>query len=129
MSDQRSLIFVYNAPDGIGAALLDAVHKAVSPDTYACSLCFVTYGAVSMKREWREWLKALPMKTRFLHRDGFRRAYPRLAMPLPAVLIADGAELPTVVLDAAALAGLTTVDALIAALEAELGLEPVRTAG
>jgi len=49
-----SLIFDYNAPDGLGAALIDAVHKIVAPESYPCSLCAVTYGAVSMKRRWKD---------------------------------------------------------------------------
>jgi hypothetical protein len=120
MSEQSTLIFVYNAPDGIGAALFDAVHKMASPATYQCSLCAVTYGAVAMKREWRDWLKSLPLATRFLHRDGFRRAYPALDVALPVILLDQPGVLPETLLDAAALNRQHDVSALIAALEAQL---------
>lgn len=35
--------------------MLDAAHKLISPATYSCSLCALTYGAVSMKRSWAAW--------------------------------------------------------------------------
>jgi hypothetical protein len=114
-----TLVFVYNAPDGIGAALFDAVHKAVSPSTYPCSLCAVTYGAVAMKREWRAWLKALPIPTRFLHRDGFRRAYPKLEVALPVVLL-DANGTPRPLLSAEELNALPDLTTLMATLEARL---------
>ena len=40
------LVFVYNANAGLVAGMLDSVHKVVSPATYPCSLCAVTYFAV-----------------------------------------------------------------------------------
>jgi hypothetical protein len=115
-----TLVFVYNAPDGIGAALFDAVHKIASPATYPCSLCAVTYGAVAMKREWRDWLKALPIPTRFLHRDGFARAYPGLTLQLPAILLDRPGAPPETLLDAATLDAQPDVSTLIATLEARL---------
>lgn len=41
-----TLIFVYNAKSGLISAFGDMVHKIVSPATYPCSLCALTYGAV-----------------------------------------------------------------------------------
>ena len=115
-----TLLIVYNAEEGLFAALGDAVHKAVSPDTYPCSLCAVSYGAVRMRPEWRAHLKALPYEVRFHHRPDFRRAYPGLAdLPLPAILLDDG-EGPRVLLDAAALDGVRGVDGLVAALDEAL---------
>jgi hypothetical protein len=51
MSDK--LIFVYNADSGILNAIKDLIHKNVSPETYPCSLCAVTYDNLGMKREWK----------------------------------------------------------------------------
>lgn len=118
-----TLVFVYNADDGLLAALADAVHKVVSPGTYPCSLCAITYGAVSMKPAWRAYLKALPYTTRFLHRQGFARAYPGLTVTLPAVLLDAGGS-TRVLIDAGTLDGLRDVDGLIAALEAALAGAP-----
>lgn len=89
-----ALVIVYNADEGLGAALFDAVHKLVRPDTYNCDLCAITYGAVSMRNEWRDWLKAQAFASEFYHRQDFVRAYPALAhLPLPAILRRDGDEL------------------------------------
>jgi hypothetical protein len=80
-----SLLFVYNADAGLANALLDLVHKTISPRTYACSLCALTYG-VRMRPEWKAFIEALPVETRFPHRDEFRAEFPALnELPLPAV--------------------------------------------
>lgn len=117
-----TLLIVYNADEGLFAALGDAVHKAVSPQTYPCSLCAVSYGAVRMRPEWRAYLRTLPYATRFHHRPDFRRAYPALAeMPLPAILL-DGGGSQRVLLDAAALNATRSIDALVEALDMALRL-------
>ena len=126
------LVFVYNANAGIAAGLLDAFHKAVSPSTYPCSLCAVTYGALAMQPRWRAYLKALPYSVAFFHRPDFRAAYPAAAAwPLPLIALDhDGSLQP--LLDAAALDALPDFDGLIAALEATLpppaGPEPTARA-
>lgn len=89
-----ALVIVYNADEGLGAALFDAVHKLVRPDTYTCDLCVITYSAVLMRGPWRDWLKAQPFVHEFYHRQDFTRAFPALAhLPLPAILRRDGDEL------------------------------------
>lgn len=114
------LLIVYNAEEGLFAAIGDAVHKAVSPGTYPCSLCAVSYGAVRMRPEWRAYLKALPYEVRFHHRPDFRRAYPALAdLPLPAILLDEGAG-PRVLVGANALDRVSDVEELIAAMKAAL---------
>ncbi|GAA4385744.1 hypothetical protein [Hymenobacter koreensis] len=88
----RQLLFIYNADSGLGHALLDALHKVVSPGTYACSLCGITYGATRMKPEWREFLQTLPVPARFLYRDQLADTYSALlSQPLPAVFWQDEA--------------------------------------
>ena len=113
-----TLLFVYNAADGVFAAIGDAVHKAVSPETYPCSLCAITYGAVSMRPEWRAYLKSLPYPARFLHRGEFARAHPGIAVPLPAILLDAGNDDPHILVDAGTLRGIGGVEALIRTLDA-----------
>ena len=110
------LIFVYNADGGLAQGFLDSVHKIVSPDTYACSLCAITYGALRMDPKWRAWLKALPIPTVFLHKDEIARALPGFDHALPVVL-AERAGRSEVLLSAEELNALPGVDALIAKLE------------
>ena len=89
MLPQR-LLFVYNADGGLLAGLKDTLHKILSPATYDCALCAVTYGATSMRPEWREFIKSLSVPAEFLHRDKFARAYPAWAHhPLPAGFAVD----------------------------------------
>ena len=95
----QRLIFVYNADGGGLAGLKDMFHKILSPSTYQCSLCAVTYGATSMQPQWREFIQKLPVPVDFLHRDEFIRDYPQWARhPLPAVYTVgeDGALTPLI---------------------------------
>ncbi|TKD50102.1 hypothetical protein [Sphingomonas baiyangensis] len=110
------LMFVYNADDGLAAALLDAAHKLVSPATYPCSLCAVTYGAVAMRRDWRAFLRRLAAPPRFYHRQKFERDHPDVAEPLPLVLIEREAHVSTLI-DARTLASIRDVPALVAMIE------------
>lgn len=108
----QRLVFVYNADGGRLAGLKDMFHKILSPSTYPCSLCAITYGATSMRPEWREFVETLPLPVDFLHRDEFVRDYPQWrAHPLPAAFaLAENGELtPFIeapVMDAADLDGL-----------------------
>ncbi|MCB2377159.1 hypothetical protein LGH70_06170 [Hymenobacter sp. BT635] len=83
------LIFVYNADAGLLNGLLDLAHKMISPTTYPCSLCAITYGT-RMRPEWKSFIDSLPLESQFLHRDEFSAVYPWLAQErLPAVFLKD----------------------------------------
>ena len=69
------LIFVYNADSGILNLVKDAAHKLLRPETYPCSLCALTYGAVSEKRRWREFRNNDKRNMRFLHKDEFEAEF------------------------------------------------------
>ena len=118
-----TLVFIYNADGGLLNGIMDSVHKTVSPATYSCSLCAMTYGVFAMSAKWREWLKALPVATEFYHRDDS----PFGALALPAVLARRGSDVETL-LTADKLGGLRDVDALIAALDRYLGADRTQSA-
>lgn len=85
---KSKLIFVYNADSGLFSKLTDFAHKKLSPDTYQCNLCFLTYGDINMKESWREFINALPLSTSFLHKDEFHKLYHELKhTELPAVFL------------------------------------------
>lgn len=88
-SSGGKLVFVYNADSGPIALLLDAAHRTFSPDTYECNLCDLTYGRVTMKRAWKEFLDTLPFPAEFTMRDRFRRDYPGTTTSFPAVFLVD----------------------------------------
>jgi len=87
------LLFVYNADSGVFRELKDYVHKAVSPSTYDCPLCALTYGSTGMKKRWKNFLNDLDVKLEFLHRDEMAKKYPAVAVRLPAVFIQSGHSL------------------------------------
>lgn len=114
------LLLVYNAKGGFFHMLVDAVHKVIAPQTYPCSLCAISYGPVAMHRQWRQTLAALPVAVQFFHSDDFPRSHPGLKVALPAILLAQGASQPAVLLGPDELDALTTLDALIARLHERL---------
>ncbi|PIZ63013.1 hypothetical protein COY16_02980 [Candidatus Roizmanbacteria bacterium CG_4_10_14_0_2_um_filter_39_13] len=94
MRNNTELVFVYNADSGIFSSIKDSIHKSISPKTYGCNLCGLTYGKLSMKDEWKTFIKGLTFKTEFLHKDEFKKKYPKYAMTFyPAVFKKEGAQL------------------------------------
>ena len=86
------LIFVYNAQSGIFNAVRDAVHKIVSPETYPCELCALTYGAVGERKAWRQYRRQSGHEMVFLHKDEFEEQYGQ-RFPYPLVLCDDDGRL------------------------------------
>jgi hypothetical protein len=110
------LIFVYNADSGILNLLKDAAHKMLRPQTYPCSLCALTYGAVSEKRRWREFRENDDRNMRFLHKDEFEAEFnQRFDYPLILEQNSPPGEAGnlSVVFDSQALNELQDVDSLI----------------
>lgn len=115
-----TLIFVYNADGGIFRAMADAVHKLISPATYPCSLCAITYGAVSMRREWKSYLEHLPLDKRFYHRDEFAVDWPGVDVPFPAILMQTGPSKLETLMAKADLDAVESVAQLMAMLDDRL---------
>ena len=114
------LILVYNADSGVLNAVRDSVWKAVRPATYPCSLCALTYGWVSMHGRWRQFLDSQPLVKAFYHKDDFAAAFPGLALPLPAILVAEGEGAPRVLVSAQELDALPDLEALVALVSQRL---------
>ena len=81
----NKLIFVYNADGGILNMFKDLIHKNVSPETYLCSLCAVTYDNLGMKREWKQFVSSLGHEVEFPHRDELAKEHGITDVPLPIV--------------------------------------------
>ena len=58
--ENLELIFIYNAKSGVVNELIDFAHKIVSPETYDCNLCAISYGAFAMKKKWSTYIETLP---------------------------------------------------------------------
>ncbi|MBI4160733.1 MAG: GTPase [Candidatus Yanofskybacteria bacterium] len=82
------LIFVYNSDGTIPSLIKDAAHKVISPGTYSCNLCRITYSGMAMQKTWRTFTQSLPYEVIFLHRDEFRKEYPsQKDIRLPALFV------------------------------------------
>lgn len=86
---QPKLLFVYAVDSGLFNTAKDVIHKIVSPSTYPCSLCAITYGTVRQVPEWTRFVRSLSLRVEYLHRDDLRRRHPRATHPLPAVLLEE----------------------------------------
>jgi hypothetical protein len=122
--DGPELLFVYNADSGLWNGALDTLHKIVSPSTYACRLCEVSYGLLGMKRAWADTIRSLTVPARFLHRDEFEQAFPGAGTALPAILVlrASGLEPLVSARDFETVETLPDLQRLLATRLAEAGL-------
>ena len=90
------LIFIYNANSGLKNALLDAAHKAISPNTYQCNLCDLTFGVFKEKKAWKNFREEKKWDMEFLHKDEYKTKYASKfghKFEFPIVLIAVNDQL------------------------------------
>ncbi|TLP80906.1 GTPase [Maribacter sp. ACAM166] len=74
----KKLLFIYNANSTAGSQLLDFAHKIISPVTYDCKLCSLTFGTFTENKQWKAFRKTLLAKgydLSFLHKDEFQKSY------------------------------------------------------
>jgi hypothetical protein len=84
-----TLIFIYNADADLFSKITDFAHKIISPKTYNCALCSLTYGNLGMKEEWAQFIKTLPAEIIFLHKDEFLKQYPQREFVFPLIFKKD----------------------------------------
>jgi hypothetical protein len=109
----KSVLFVYAVDGGLLSMLKDYAHKIVSPKTYLCKLCSLTYGPLGKAPAWSKLLRDLPVEAKFLHRNEVRRNGLGNA-ELPAVFVehADGSHQELIA--AREINACTTIDELVA---------------
>lgn len=113
----QKLQFVYNAETGFFNKMTDFAQKALSPKTYACNLCALTYGTFTIKQEWANYLKKLPLEVEFIYKNEWKFAQLREQYPLIALQTDDDMK---VLLEAAELNSFTTLKQLEDALDKTL---------
>ena len=87
----EKIIFIYNASDDFLSVKLDFLHKIISPKTYQCSLCKVTYGNFSMHSKWREYINSNPYEIQFLYKNSYKNFYKELEVDeYPSAFIIKG---------------------------------------
>ena len=90
------LIFVYNANSGFLDKIFDGAHKIVSPSTYDCNLCAITFGAFSEDELWKAFRENSETPMVFYHKDEFIKQYKSKWLPdydFPIILAENGMEL------------------------------------
>jgi len=92
MIGSAELIFVYNANSGKWNAYMDTLHKLVSPKTYPCSLCDITFEYFGIKEEWAKFKETVSLPMRFLHKNEWQDEFDRTDN-LPAVFLKEGENL------------------------------------
>lgn len=90
---EPTLIFVYNADDSFHNKLIDFAHKIVSPQTYNCNLCKITFGIFTEKKAWREFISLFKTFTVFMHKNEFMKTYNIKNKKFPSVFLHNGMQL------------------------------------
>ena len=113
------LLFVYNANSGSLNALFDVGHKLISPSTYKCSLCALTYDTFKENTIWKNFRTESHYKMEFYHKDEFEAKFPSVKMMYPTILKLEGNQLTTVV-NPDVLNEISDVEALIERLKSSI---------
>jgi len=112
--NHMKIVFVYNADSGRINALLDIAHKAIRPQTYACSLCALTHDLLSEKQAWKSFRDRTPFDLAFYHKDEFEKTHD-LRFDYPVILRQTDRFEPLVT--AEQIGAIACVDALIDRIE------------
>lgn len=109
------LFFVYNAKTGFGNMVLDGLHKAISPSTYPCGLCAITYHAVGKRKAWKEYLEGINVPVRFYYTDSIPAEFDK-NFEYPAVLRYENSSV-SLILDKQDFAAINDLNEFIVLLE------------
>ena len=96
--NEQKLVFVYNANSDLFSTVTGFAHKILSPSTYQCQLCTLTYTNFSVKREWKSFVDSLPVKTVFLYKDEFEKEF-ITQVHFPAVFILQNDTVKAIISD------------------------------
>jgi hypothetical protein len=108
------IVFVYAVDSGILNTVRDVLHKIVSPETYPCDLCALTYDPLREKPEWTCAVRSFPLRSEFLHRDELAARYPDARPALPAVLVDRDGRRPELLVSADEIGACKDADGLAA---------------
>lgn len=104
------LLFIYNADSGLINTMMDIGHKVISPDTYQCNLCDLTFGIVGENKKWKQFREESSAEMIFLHKDEFEQQYNQ-KFDYP-IVIQEDQELK-IVISQTDLVNVSTLDQLI----------------
>ena len=118
----KKILFIYNANSDTGSKLFDFAHKIISPTTYDCALCSLTFDSFTENKQWkgfRESLLAKGHELEFLHKDEFQKSYKSKfghAFTYPIIVVETPHDLEVLV-TTGKLNGFETVAELVAAVQ------------
>ena len=111
------LIFIYNAKSGVTNALFDWAHKIISPNTYECNLCTITYNNLGKEKKWREFLENINIESRFYYIDHLKNLhFVKSPSELPCIYLKKDKNV-TLIIDSDELNSFNNVNELIEKLK------------
>ncbi len=111
------LIFIYNAKSGIGNAFIDWAHKIISPKTYDCNLCTITYNNLGKEKKWSNFLENINIESRFYYKDHLKELhFVKSTSELPCIYLKTDKNI-TLLIDSDELNSFNDVEELIKKLE------------
>ncbi len=94
LSENKKIVFIYNAESGLMNAVKDYFHKKRSPETYQCNLCMQTFGGgISMKKDWKNYVNNLDIPVEFLHIDEFEKKFDVKDAKYPSAYLKNGSNM------------------------------------
>ena len=66
------LIFCYNAESGKINSVIDFIHKTISPKTYSCNLCAITYNLKKTKK-WDSFIQNFHLRIKFYYKSDLEK--------------------------------------------------------
>jgi hypothetical protein len=78
-----TLLFIYNANSGKLNALFGVGHKLISPSTYKCNLCALTFDTFSENNIWKSFREESEIAMEFFHIDEFEKEFPEEKFEYP----------------------------------------------
>ena len=96
--EDKELIFIYNVKSGVVNEMIDFAHKIVSPKTYDCNLCAISYNTFTKKKRWSDYINSLPIKSVFTYKDKVSSLEKELSnLKFPTIVIRNGVELNEII--------------------------------
>lgn len=115
----QKIIIAYNNFGGICPQLADLCYRFFSPETYPNKVVKLTNNVVGLKKEWKNFLEALPFQKVFYHKDDVERKLAPETFALPAIFLADSLS-AICLLTASEISRLKNLPELEAALQLKL---------
>ncbi len=99
MQDSPSILFVYN----LDSAVLQSVNEystvrgSSQAEGDVSPLSRLTHSPLGIKKEWKRFIKELPIPSRSMTRDEFIKEFGNITLPFPVVIYKKGATLSVLV--------------------------------